>query len=165
MIRPSHLDKGHDSSQFDCGIELLNVYLQQYARQNQKKEGARTYVVLDGERIIGYYTLVFGSVSWLEAPEKLKSGLGKYPIPVLLIARLAVDKFYAGRGLGSDLLQDALRRSVLASEIAGLCAVIVDAKNEQARKFYLGQNFHAFPEDPMRLFLTMAELKKAVIVK
>lgn len=159
--RPCPLDEGHDISQFDCGIEALNLYLQRYARQNQQKEGARTYVALHGKKVIGYYTLVFSSVSWSEAPEELRKGLGKYPIPALLIARLAVDKSAAGQGLGSDLLQDALARAIAASEIAGLRAVIVDAKDENARQFYVDRGLRPFAQDRRRLFVTITELKKS----
>ena len=159
-IRLCSLSESHDVSQFDCGIDALNIYLQRYARQNQAKEAARTYVALKDTTVIGYYTLVYGDVSWSDAPPELKKGLGKYPIPVLLIARLAVDKKAAGQGLGTDLLQDAFLRAINASEIAGLRAVIVDAKDKNARNFYLDRGLHPFPEDPTRLFVTMVELKK-----
>ncbi len=155
------LSESHDTSSFNCEIDALNVYLHKFAKLNQLKESARTYVALREKRVIGYYTLVFGSVSWDEAPISLKKGLGKYPVPILLIARLAVDKSCIGKGLGSDLLQDALIRAISASEIAGLRAVMVDAKNEKAKKFYIDRGFHPFAEDKMRLFVSMIELKKA----
>lgn len=164
-IRLCPLSLGHDLSQFDCGIEALNTYLQRYARQNQEKEAARTYVAVEAGRVIGYYTLVFAGVSWSEAPADLRKGLGKYPVPALLIARLAVDKSASGRGVGTDLLQDALLRAIAASEIAGLRAVIVDAKNYEARQFYLKRGLRSFPDNPMRLFLTMVELKKGAQAK
>ena len=154
------LSDNQDTSSFDCSDAALNVYLHKFARQNQLKESARTYVALEGKRVVGYYTLVFGSVSWDEAPTSLKKGLGKYPVPIILIARLAVDKSYLGKGLGTDLLQEALIRAISASEIAGLRAVIVDAKNERAKKFYLDRGFHPFAEEKMRLFVSMVELKR-----
>ncbi len=161
-IHLSPLSGSHDLSQFDCGNEALNTYLQRYARQNQAKEAARTYVAEMDNKVIGYDTLVFGSVSWIDAPAELKKGLGKYPVPVLLIARLAVDKSAAGQGLGTNLLQDALLRAIAASDIAGLRAVIVDAKDENARKFYLYRGLHEFAEDPWRLFVTISGLRRAL---
>lgn len=159
MIKICPLSEGHELSLFDCGIPALNVYLQKYARQNQEREAARTYVAMEGTRLVGYYILVFAAVSWSQAPVELKKRLGKYPVPCLLIARLAVDNSAAGRGLGTDLLQDAFRRAIAASEIAGLRAVIVDAKTEAARRFYLDRGLHPFAEDSWRLFVTLSELK------
>ncbi|HEY9871361.1 MAG TPA: GNAT family N-acetyltransferase [Candidatus Obscuribacterales bacterium] len=160
-IRLDLLSERHELSGFDCGNAVLNIYLQRYARQNQAKEAARTYVAHEGGKVLGYYTLVFASISWADAPPELRKGLGKYPVPALLIARLAVDKSAAGRGLGSELLQDALLRAIAASEIAGLRAVVVDAKDEHAREFYLSRGLRAFPEDPLRLFVTLVELKRS----
>jgi GNAT superfamily N-acetyltransferase len=160
MNKPVPLEEGHDTSSFDCGVEALNIYLVRYARQSQKREGARTYAVVEGNRVVGYYTLVFGGIAWEEAPEHVRKGLGKYPIPIMTIARLAVHKSAAGKGLGNSLLLDVLERALAASEIAGLRAVVVDAKDEQAKRFYEKRGFRPWPVGSCRLFVTIPELKR-----
>ena len=133
---PVLLTRGHDRSAFDCGIPALNEYLKQYALQNQKKHAARTYVGTRGHRVVGYYSLAYGSVTLEEAPQSVKSGLARHPIPVILLARLAVDTAERGRGIGAALLKDALLRTLQAAEIAGLRAMIVHAKDDAAKRFY-----------------------------
>ena len=95
---PVLLTKDHDRNSFDCGISALNDYLKKYALQNQKKHAARTYVAARANRIVGYYSLAYGSVSLEEAPQSVRSGLPRHPIPVILLARLAVDSTQRGRG-------------------------------------------------------------------
>ncbi|CAN5220208.1 GNAT family N-acetyltransferase [soil metagenome] len=163
MLGPCPIEEGFDTSEFDSGVDALDTYLKRYARQTQKREGARTYVVLEANRVVAYYTIVFGAIEWMEAPEHVRKGLGKYPIPVLILARLAVDKGWAGKGLGNSLLLDALQRAMAASEIAGLRAVLVDAMDDVARRFYEKRGFRAWPADSNRLFVTMLELKSEAI--
>jgi GNAT superfamily N-acetyltransferase len=160
MRAPCPLESEHDTSNFDCGLEALDTYLKRYARQTQKREGSRTYVVLDSNQVVAYYTLVFGGIAWEDAPEHVRKGLGRYPIPIMLIGRLAVDRRWTGKGLGNSLLLDALQRAVAASEIAGLRAVVVDAKDEPARRFYEKRGFRPWPVGSNRLFVTVPELKK-----
>ena len=112
-----------------------------------------------GRRIVGYYTLVYGSVEWEDAPPKVVKGLGRYPVPVLLLARLAVDLTEKGHGLGKGLLKDSLLRAINASEIAGLRAVVVQAKDDNAKAFYEHFGFTASPTNPYRLFLSLADVK------
>src|SRR5437016_6417583 len=100
------LEAGHDRRQFDCGAEPLNVYLKQYALQNQKKGIVRNYVTCRGARIVGYYSLAYGSVAQADAPPAVTKGVGRYPIPVMTLARLAVDLHERGKGLGDALLKD-----------------------------------------------------------
>jgi GNAT superfamily N-acetyltransferase len=158
--KPIPLQEDHELNDFQCGVEALNLYLKQYARQSQKREGTRTYVVLKDNEVIGYYTLVFGAIEWRDAPDSVKKGLGKYPIPVLIIARLAVDQKWSGKGLGGGLLVDALQRALIASEIAGLKAIVVDAKNKEAISFYEKHGFRAFSGKINRLFITITELRR-----
>lgn len=160
MKEPCTLHDGHDLSEFDCGVETLNTFLKRFAREAQKRHGSRTYVVLEDDIVIAYYTLVFGGIEWNEAPEYVRKGLGKYPIPIMMIARLAVDKRAAGRGLGTSLLLDAIRRTLAASEIAGLRALVVDAKDDTAKRFYEKRGFRAWPIDSNRLFVTISELQR-----
>ena len=157
------LNKLQDRHSFDCGVEPLNEYLKKYALQNQKKDAARTYVSTDNEnKIIGYYTLVFGSVSFEETTAEISAGLGKYPIPIILLARLAVDKSEKGQGLGKILMRDALLRAVRASEIAGLRAILVHAKDESAKKFYQKLGFQPSPHNEFHLFLKMSDIRASL---
>lgn len=156
---PVLLNKNHDRTTFDCGVSELNAYLKRYALQNQKKSAARSYVAIRGNKVVGYYTLVYGSVSYEEAPEKVKAGLGKYPIPVILLARLAVDLTERGRRLGESLLKDALLRTLQAAEIAGLRAVLVHAKDATVKKFYEHFGFESSPIDELHLFLKIADIQ------
>lgn len=154
------LDKSHDRDSFDCGVELLNEYLKKYALQNQKKDAGRTYVVTNKEnRIVGYYSLVFGSVSQEETTSEVSAGLGRYRIPVILLARLAIDVVEKGKGLGKALVRDALIRALRASEIAGLRAVLVHAKDESAKSFYQKLGFVSAPHNEFHLFMKMSDVK------
>ncbi len=155
---PVLLTRGHHRSAFDCGVPALNEYLKQYALQNQRKNAARTYVATRGNRVVGYFTLAYGSVSLAEAPPSVKAGLAKYPIPVILLARLAVDTGERGQGLGAGLLKDALLRTVQAAEIAGLRAMLVHAKDDDAKAFYQKFGFEPSPIDAYHLFLKVSDI-------
>lgn len=157
---PETLNRNHDREPFDCGAQPLDDYLKKYAWQNQRKNSARTYVATRGNRIVGYYSLCFGSIASEDAPIRVSSGLGKYPIPIVLLARLAVDSGEKGKGLGFGLLQDALRRAVQASEIAGLRAVLVHAKDDAAKAFYEKFDFEPSPLNEYHLYLLISEIKE-----
>ncbi|MFN0088187.1 MAG: GNAT family N-acetyltransferase [Blastocatellia bacterium] len=149
----------HQREGFDCGEEALNRYLRQYASQHQKKNIGRIYVAVEaGEsRVVGYYTLANGSVSFESVPQA--KGLPReYPIPVILLARLAIDRTMQGQGLGAVLIFDALKRAAEVSQLSAAYAVIVDALNDQAKKFYLHYHFEESLDDPMRLFLPMHDI-------
>lgn len=155
---PILLAKSHDRGAFDCDVPALNEYLKQYALQNQRKNAARTYVATRGARVVGYYSLAYGSVATDEAPSGVKAGLAKHPIPVILLARLAVDVSERGQGLGSGLLKDALLRTVQAADIAGLRAMIVHAKDDAAKTFYEKYGFESSPIDAYHLFLKVSDI-------
>jgi GNAT superfamily N-acetyltransferase len=154
------LESAHDRSQFDCGIEPLNVYLKQFALQNQKKGIVRNYVTCRGMRVVGYYSLAYGSVAQTDAPPALTKGIGKYPVPVMILARLAVDLREKGQGLGKALLKNAVLRTLQAADIAGLKAIFVQAKNSEVKQFYEKHGFIPSPQDPMHLFFPLDPLRK-----
>ena len=158
LTPPVLLTKDHDRNSFDCGVPPLNDHLKKFALQSQKKHVARTYVATCGNRIVGYYALAYGSVSLEEAPQIVKSGPLKHPIPVILLARLAVDLIERGRGLGAALLKDALLRTIQASEIAGLRAMVVHAKDDSAKRFYEKFGFQPSPIDSYHLFLRLSDI-------
>lgn len=149
---PAPVASHHDVSQFDSGSAALDTWLKNRARKGEGRF-ARTYVVCEGDRVIAYCCIAVGSVERASAPKKLQRN-APYPIPVSIIGRLAVDRSYAGRGLGKDLLQDAFRRIVHVSEIAGVSAVLVHAKDDAARAFYMKcAEFIEYPAESRTLFL------------
>lgn len=157
----SILQKGHVERNFDCDNHALNDFFKKYAWQSQASNVSRTYVLSDGgEGLIGYYSLVYGSISPQDVAERIKKGTGSYPLPIILIARLAIDKLFQGKGFGKALLKDALIRCLQASEIAGLRAVVVKAKDDRAKVFYEKFGFESSPFDEFHLFLLMKDLRK-----
>ena len=162
LLAPVRLTSEHERAPFDCGSPPLNDFLRQYALQNQKKGASVTYVAARGRRVVGYYTLAYGSVANAEATERVRKGIGKYPIPVMLLARLAVDQSEKGAGLGKGLLKDALTRTLQAVNIAGLRAILVHAKDDEAKAFYERFEFEPSPTDPYHLMLTIEHLKTSL---
>jgi GNAT superfamily N-acetyltransferase len=154
------LEARHDRSTFDCGVEPLNVYLKQYAWQNQKKGMVRNYVTCRGTRVVGYYSLAYGSAAQANAPPTLTKGIGRYPIPLMILAPLAVDVKEKGQGLGKALLKDAILRTLQAADIAGLKAIFVQAKDQDAVRFYTKHGFLPSPGDPLHLFFPLDPLCK-----
>jgi GNAT superfamily N-acetyltransferase len=154
------LGAGHDRSGFESGVEPLDRYFRVQAGQDARKNIAAPFVLVlpDGE--IGvYYTLSSTSVHLAELPDQVARKLPRYPhVPATLLGRLAVDRRQQGKGYGRFLLADALYRSAL-SEIASF-AVIVDAKDENARRFYERESFLSLPEQPMKLFRPMADIRR-----
>ena len=157
--RPVPLDRSHDLSAFDCGAAALNDYLRKYAWQNHQSRSARTYVAMRGNRVAGYYTLAAGSVRRDDAPPRIAKGQGNYPLPIILLARLAVDRTEQGKGLGAALLRDALERAARAADLIGCRAVLVHAKDEPARAFYRKYGFEPSPVDEFHLYLLMKDVK------
>jgi GNAT superfamily N-acetyltransferase len=153
----------HDLAGFDCGPhQSLNDWLQRFALANQKNESVRTYVVHRSNSVVGYYSISAGSVSVEDASPRISKGLARHPIPVILLARLAVDKDEQGTGLGKALLKDALSRIAEAADIIGARAVLVHAIDEPARKFYEYFGFEPSPIHELRLMLLMKDLRKAL---
>jgi GNAT superfamily N-acetyltransferase len=151
------LGGGHDRTAFDCGVPALNLYLRNYALQNQKKGMVRNYVTTSvaSEVVVAYYSLVYAALEQKRLPAKLVKGVGKYDIPVMLLARLAVDHREQGKGLGKALLKDAILRTLGAAEIAGLKLLLVHAKDQAAADFYRKHGFEPVLDDPLKLFLPM----------
>lgn len=153
------ITKEHDTGSFDCGVGPLNEYLQKYALLNHSNRAARTYLALRGSRIAGYYTLASGSVSRDEVPDRVAKGLGRYPVPVTVLARLAVSLDERGKGLGGGLLKDALLRAYQASELVGSRAVVTHAKDPAAKAFYERYQFDPSPLNEFHLYLLMKDIR------
>ena len=159
---PVPLEKSHDVSAFDCGAIPLNDYLRKYALQNHQNRSARTYVALRGDRVVGYYSLAAGSVRRDDVTPRVAKGLANHPVPVFLLARLAVDQTEKGKGLGAALLKDALIRSLQAADIVGCRAVVVHAKDQAAQAFYRKYGFESSPVDEFHLYLMMKDIKASL---
>ena len=160
--RIEKLRRQHAVDAFDCGQLSLNRFLSRFAWANQQADAAQTYVGLADETVVGFYTLVVGEVRCEEAPERLTKGLARHPVPLMLLARLGVGLQWQGRGVGAGLLKDAMRRTVAAADIAGIRAMAVHAKDEQARAFYRHFNFIDAPTDPLHLFLLLKDLRRYI---
>ena len=159
---PVPLAPAHDTESFDCGQVPLNEYLRRFAWTNQQANAARTYVATRSNIVVGYYTLAFGSVEPNAASARVRKGLARHPIPVMVLARLAVDEREQRRGLGKALLKDAILRTLQAAEIAGLRALIVHAKDAAAREFYVRFGFELSPLDDLHLMLLLKDMKESV---
>lgn len=144
---------------FDCGQAALNQFLQRHALVNQKANSAQTYVCCQGDVVVGFYSLAVGSVAPQAAPARVTKGLARHPVPVMILARLAVDKAHQRKGLGRALLKDALLRTAQAADIAGIRCLLVHAKDDAARQWYESWEFEPSPTDPYHLFLMLKDLK------
>lgn len=160
LNRPEPLLATHKAAGFDCGIPELDTYLIRHAWNNHQAGSARTFVCTEGDVIVGYYSLAAAQIIHAEAAVRLKKGLAAHPIPVVLLARLAVIKRWQGRKLGLALLKDAILRSVQASDTIGIRALIVHAKDDKARAFYQKFGFEPLPEHPLHLFLLLKDARK-----
>lgn len=151
-LRIEKLRRAHPVDAFDCGNETLNRFLVRYAFQNQQADASQTYVALDGDCV--------GEAAYDGAPARLVKGLARHPVPMMLLARLAVAKPYQGRQLGAGLLKDAMLRTLQAADIAGIRAFAVHAKDDSARAFYEHFDFVPSPTDPYHLFLLLKDVKR-----
>jgi GNAT superfamily N-acetyltransferase len=156
---PELLTERHDCSDFRCGKPPLNQYIKKYALINQQNEIARTYVTARGDQVVGYYALAFGSISHEDATAGIKKDLPLHPIPIILLARLAVDLREKGRGLGKALLRDAMLRTIQAADIGGLRAMLTHAKDDEAKSFYERYGFGESPISPLTLMLSIKDIR------
>ncbi len=158
------LRRDHAVEDFDCGREELNKYLRRYAWQNQQAGASQTYVGLLDGAIVGYHALAAGQVLYDDAPQRLTKGLARHPIPIMLLARLAVDRRWQNQGVAKALLKDAMLRTLQAAEIAGIRAVAVHAKDDAARRFYERFDFVPSPSDAMHLFVLLKDVRRIVLM-
>ncbi len=153
---PEKLSPDHNLAGFDCDEPTLDDWLRRRALPNEASGASRTYVVAAGERVAGYYSLAVGAVAHEHAPGRVKRNMPD-PIPVMILARLAVDRSFQGRGIGSGLLRDAILRTLQAAEIAGIRALLVHAVSPEAKRFYERAGFRASSIDPMTLMIPLRE--------
>lgn len=163
ILSPPCLLKDNDIlDDFDCGNSTLNTWLKRYAMQNQLANSAKTRVVCNDNYVVGYYSLAVGSIEHEIASKRAKKGLARHPIPVMILARLAVDLEYQEKKIGSSLLKDALLRTLEASKYAGIRAIFVHAKDEKARNFYTHFDFEPSPIDTLKLMLLIKDIHHSV---
>jgi len=162
LSAPRPLDAPHRLEDFDCGKHALTDWLLRHARQAQGSGSARTFVSCNGERVVGYYSLTVGQIDTLEAPERVRRGMGQYPIPLVILVRLAVDLDYQGRGLGFSLLQDATHRAIAVAEHAGIRAMLTHPLDAEAEAFYRRFGFEPTPENDRQLVLLLKDARRFV---
>lgn len=159
---PESLGAQHQMESFDCGKLTLNEWLLRHARQAQTSGSAKTFVVADDLRVVGYFSLTVGQVDTVEAPERIRKGMGQYPIPVVILARLAVSRQDQGRGIGVGLLQDAIRRTFLIAEQVGIRAMLTHPIDDDAARFYSRFGFVASPLREQQLLLLLKDARRWV---
>ena len=156
------LARHHAVDEFDCGQPALNRFLTRYALTSQQANASQTYLGLADAAVVGFYTLVVSEVAYDDAPDRLTRGLARHPVPLLLLARLAVGTAWRGQGVGAGLLKDAMRRTVRAAGIVGIRALAAHAKDDAARAFYEHFGFITTPTDPLHLFILTRDLRSVV---
>ncbi|MGN6187772.1 MAG: GNAT family N-acetyltransferase [Conexibacter sp.] len=161
-LRLALLSAERDVSSFDCGNTELTSWLVRHALASQRADLARTYLALEGEQVVGYVSLTTGSVRSEEAPKRYARGMPAHPLPTILVARLAVNRRHQGRQLGSRLLAEALRLAVTASDAAAARLVVVDAIDERAAAFYRKWGFVDVPENPLRLYRKISDVRRSL---
>ena len=159
---PVMLAEEHVCGDFDCGHSLLNDWLRRYAFQNQRANAAKTFVVCQGRQVIGYYSLAVGAVDHGTATARVRKGLARHPIPVMVLTRLAVDLHHQGEKIGRCLLRDAILRTLRAADLAGIRAIFVEAKDERVREFYKRFGFEQSPIHSLQLMLLIKDCRKTI---
>ncbi|MCL2344874.1 MAG: GNAT family N-acetyltransferase [Desulfobulbus sp.] len=153
--------KTHDRTAFSCGASELDRYLREHAGQDIRRDIARVFAAVRpaSATVSGYYSLSATSFQREDLPDEQARKLPRYPVPAVLLGRLAVDRDAQGLGLGEFLLMDAMHRTLLATEVMAVHAMVVDARDDLATRFYRKYGFIAFPNNSQRLFLTMATIR------
>ena len=160
-LRIEKLHRTHAVEQFTCGQPELDRFLIRHALQAQQANSSQTYVGLSVDEVVGFYTMVAGEVRHADAPERVVKGMPRYPIPLLVLARLAVHTKAQGRGFGAGLLLDALARTLQVADVIGVRALAVHAKDERAVAFYRHFGFVPSPSDPRHLFMLIKDIRAA----
>ncbi len=161
--RPRKLEALDDVSTFRCGDEELDLWFHDHAQANQRAGMSNTFITSLSEYVAGFYVLATGGLSHADAPDRAKKGVARHALPVILLTRMGVDVSLQGQGLGSALLIDACRRVAQVSEEIGVRALLIHAKSDQVKAFYMSfAEFEPSPTDPLHLILLMKDLRKAI---
>ncbi len=157
---PQALDAKHQLDAFDCGKAALNEWLVRHAMQAQASGSARTFVVVEGLRVVGYFSLAVGQADAMEVPERIRKGMGRFPIPVVILARLAVSLKDQNKGIGVGMLQEAIRRTLAIADQAGVRALLTHPIDEEAARFYRRFGFESSPIREQQLLLLRKDARK-----
>ena len=157
---PELLREHHDLIGFSSGDDVLDDWLRRRAKANQVSGASRTYVVCQDNLVIGYYALASGTIAVANAPGRFRRNMPD-PIPVAILARLAVDRRWQGKGIGRALFRDAALRVAHAASVIGIRGIVVHAISENAKNFYLALGFDPSPREPMTLMVTLADIRAA----
>lgn len=160
LSRPEPLAPQHRLEGFECGKPTLDEWLLRHARQAQGSGSAKTFVVSEDDRAAAYFSLTVGQIDTFDAPERIRKGMGLYPIPVVILARLAVDRQNQVQGIGIGMLQDAIRRTLLIAEQAGIRAMLTHPIDEDAARFYSRFGFIASPLREQQLVLLLKDARR-----
>ncbi len=161
---PELLAESHLLESFRCGEDSLDDWLRRRARTNQASGASRTYVICEGAQVVGYYALASGSITMDDAPGRFRRNMPD-PIPVAVLARLAVDRTWRGKGIGRGLFRDAARRVAHAADVIGIRGIVVHAISEEARNFYVALGFDLSPREPMTLMVTLKDVEAVLAEK
>jgi GNAT superfamily N-acetyltransferase len=159
LTAPEPLSPHHELDSFESDVAALDEWLRRRARRNEAEGASRTFVVCAGQRVVGYYSLAAGSILHSAAIGRVRRNMPD-PVPVLLLGRLAVDRGWQGKGLGADLLRDAVLRAIGAAESVGVRAILVHAISDEAKSFYEKHGFRPSPVEPMTLMITIEEAQR-----
>lgn len=157
---PQALNAKHQLEHFDCGKPALNDWLVRHAMQAQSSGSARTCVVVEGDRVVGYFSLAVGQADAMEVPDRIRKGMGSYPIPVVILARLAVSLQDQGKGIGTGMLQEAIRRTIAIADQAGVRALLTHPIDEEASRFYRRFGFESSPIREQQLLLLLKDARR-----
>ena len=161
LLPPAPLADAHEVGDFRCGEASLDDWLKRRVRANQASGASRTYVVCKDKHVIGYYALASGAVTVESAPGRFRRNMPN-PIPVAVLARLAVDLDWHGRGMGRALFRDAAGRVAQAADVIGIRGIVVHAISEEATNFYRSLGFDPSPHEPMTLMVTLSDVRAAL---
>ena len=161
LSAPEPLSTQHQIGDFNSGVASLDEWVKRRALANQASGATRTFVVCEANKVVGYYALAFGAVNVAAAPGRFRRNMPD-PIPVVVLARLAVDPAHQNRELGRALVRDGARRVVNAADAIGIRGILVHAISEEAKAFYLALGFDPSPIDPMTLMITLSDVRKSI---
>jgi GNAT superfamily N-acetyltransferase len=157
---PQALTAQHELEDFNCGKVALNEWLFRHAMQAQSSGSARTFVAVEGLRVVGYFSLAVGQADAVEVPERIRKGMGRFPTPVVILARLAVSLKDQGKGIGIGMLQEAIRRTLAIADQAGVRALLTHPIDDEAARFYRRFGFESSPIREQQLLLLLKDARK-----
>ena len=161
LTPPEPLSADHQLDEFESGIASLDEWLRHRAAANQVGGASRTFVLCSNKTVVGYYSLAASSIAHNLATSKVRRNMPD-PVPAVIIGRLAIDRRWQGKGLGGDLLRDAVLRATTATETIGVRAILVHAMNNDAKSFYEHFGFRVSPAEPLTLMATIDDIRRAV---